>query len=214
MTKLMSIPLTAVIAVFMISCSSGPQKAAKETTSAEQAKPAFQPSYETGREALQKMYIAARSWAIDAKPYRLQSQPTKDADGHNGKSGIWQAGFASPSKREIKLFTWSGIQADGAPAPGINSRPADTYSPANTSTEIFDIAFLKIDSQQAFDVAQKHGGEALVKKTPDLPVYYSLDWYVRDNKLYWHVLYGENRTDPKLVVDVDATTGQFVRVEK
>jgi hypothetical protein len=193
-------------------CTSTPENS-ENKPGATAAKPAFQPSYETGRAALQKMYIAARGWSPDSKPYRLQSQATKDDNGQDGKAGIWQGGFASPSRREIKLYTWSGIDAEGAPEPGINSRAPDTYSPANTSTQIFDLAFLKKDSSDAFDVAQKHGGDKLTKKTPDMQIFYVLEWDGRKNQLYWRVLY-DSSNDPKLAVDVDASTGIFIRVER
>src|SRR3954451_17054921 len=86
----------AVVVLFgvLTGCNSSPQKPASEP-SAVQSKPAFQPTYYTGREAIQKMYIAARSWAPDAKPFRLESQPTKDSSGQDGKAGVWRAGFAS-----------------------------------------------------------------------------------------------------------------------
>jgi len=196
----------------MLGCNSSPQKSETQANSTA-AKPPFQPTYETGREALQRMYVAARGWSADARPYRLQSQPTKDANGQNAKAGVWQAGFASPAKREIKLYTWSGVQADDAPEPGINSRAPDTYSPANTSTQIFDIAFLKKDSTDAFEVAQKHGGDKQTKRTPDMQVFYVLEWDGRKNQLFWRVLYGSNN-DPKLAVDVDASTGAFIKVER
>ncbi len=205
-----SILLTALL-LALLGCSSEPPKPAEHK--AAEAKPAFQNTYITGREALQKMYIAARSWAVDTKPYHLESQPTKEANGQDGNAGIWQSGFASPSKREVKMFSWSGIKGDNAPEPGINSRPADTYNPANTYTQIFDIAFLKIDSTQALEEANKHNGDKLLKKSPETQVYYVLEWDGKKNKLFWRVLYGDNR-DPKLAVDVDASTGQFIKVER
>jgi hypothetical protein len=213
MKKALLLLSTGFIFSLIIGCSSEPQKPVAENKASE-PKPKLQSSCETGRAALQKMYIAARSWSADVKPYRLESQATKDSTGQDGKSGIWQAGFASPSKRELKLFSWSGLQGDDAPEPGVNSRPADTYNPANTSTQIFDIAFLKIDSPQAFEVAQKHGGEKITKKSPDTPVFYELQWDGRKNSVFWRVLYGELRNDPKLAVDVDASTGAFIKVEK
>ncbi len=206
--------VTALILLSIIGCSSGPQKPTEESKPAAEQKPAFQEEHYTGREALQKMYIAARSWSVDAKPYSLNSQPTKSANGQDGKSGIWQAGFASPSKRAVKVFSWSGIKADDAPEPGINSKPSDTYNPANTSTEIFDIAFLKKDSTDAIEVAQKHGGEKLLKKSSDMEVSYDLVWNGRENKLVWRVLYGPSASERKLAVDVDASTGEFIKVEK
>jgi hypothetical protein len=32
--------------------------------------------------------------------------------------------------------------------------------------------------------------------------------------LIWHVIYGPSREDAKLVVDVNASSGDFIRVEK
>jgi hypothetical protein len=163
---------------------------------------------------MQKMYISARSWTGDVKPFNLQSVATKDANGQDGKAGVWQCGFASPSRRGLKLFAWSGIKADDAPEPGVASRPEDTYNPANTSTQIFDMAFLKVDSDKAVEEANKHGGDKILKKDPSTKVFYLLDWNSRENKLAWHVLYGPERDNPKLRVAVDATTGGFIRVER
>ena len=76
------------------------------------------------------------------------------------------------------------------------------------------MAFLKIDSDKAFEVAQKHGGEKVLADAPDTPVSYLLDWNASGNNLVWHVIYGNSRNDAKLVVDLDASTGEFIRKEK
>ena len=46
------------------------------------------------------------------------------------------------------------------------------------------------------------------------PITYMLDWNRGENNLVWHVIYGPSRNDAKLVADVDATTGEFIRKEK
>ena len=120
-----------------------------------QPKPA---EFLTGRAAFQKIYIAARGWARDAQPYRLESMITDDSKGKDGKSGVWRASFGSPAQRGVKAYTWSG---EVSPDRGINPGTEDTYSPTNTSTLIFDVAFLKVDSDKALEVAQKHGGDKL-----------------------------------------------------
>ncbi|HWR15229.1 MAG TPA: hypothetical protein VN577_10390 [Terriglobales bacterium] len=208
---------TFAVALFcmliLAACSSEPQKPASENKAAE-PKAAFQPTYLTGREALQKMYIQARSWAADAKPYSLMSQATEGANGQDGKSGLWSAGFASPSRRGVKVYTWSGVQIDGAPEPGVGAKPEDTYNPSNTSTQIFDLGFLKVDSDKIAEEAKKNGGDKILKKTPDSNVFYNISFNPRENKLYWHVLYGPSRNEAKLRIAVDASTGSFIRVEK
>ncbi len=198
----------AVMGIALCGCTSSPQKPA------EQAKPAQKPAeLLTGRAAFQKVYIAARSWSPDARPFRLSSEPTKDASGTDGKAGVWRGSFASESRHAVKPFLWSGLNSPDAPERGISMGTEDTFNPSNTSTQPFDAGYFKTDSDKAFEVAQAHGGKKLLEKTSDLPISYDLDWNPAKNELMWHVLYGPG-TEPKLRVAVDATTGDFVRVEK
>ena len=198
----------------LVSCSSENKTG---TTAPEQpaARPAIkQPQYETGRTAFQRMFLAARLWAADVKPFRLQSQFTADAPTAEGKAGLWRASFASPSKRAMKMFVWSGLVGPDAPEPGVSFSAEDSWSPNNTSTQPFDIAFLKTDNDKAYEIAQKNGGEKLTKKDPKQPVTFLLAWDGTKNQLVWHVLYGDNPSEAKLRIAVDATSGEFLRVEK
>lgn len=180
-----------------------------------EAKPeAKGPELLTGRAAFQKVFIAARNYAADVKPFRIESTPTSDANGQDGKSAIWQASFASASRRGVKPFIWSGSDAPDAPSRGVSPGNEDTYNPSNASTQIFDVAFLKVDSDQAFTEAQKHGGDKLLEKTPATPVIYICDWNHNTNELIWHVIYGDSRDSAKLTVAINASTGAFIRVEK
>jgi hypothetical protein len=166
------------------------------------------------RSAFQKLYVAARGWNQDAKPYRLESTVTSDGNGQDGKWAVWRASFASAAQRSQKSYTWSGSAADGAPSRGVNPGTEDSYSATNASTLVFDMAFLKIDSDQAFATAQKHGGDKILEKEPTTPVFYVCDWNRNTNQLVWHVIYGTSRDGAKLTVAVDASTGEFIRVEK
>jgi hypothetical protein len=193
----------------LTACSSDSNKPA------EPAKPEVKgPELLTARSGFQKVYVAARSWNQDARPYRLESVVTSDGNGHDGKWAIWRAGFASAAARSAKTYTWSGSAADGAPSRGINFGIEDSYSATNSSTQIWDMAFLKIDSDQAEETAQKHGGDKVLEKAPDTPVTYVCDWNRNTNELVWHVIYGSGREGAKLVVSVNASTGEFIRVEK
>jgi hypothetical protein len=167
------------------------------------------PELVTGRTAFQKTFIAARGWNRDAQPYRIESLTTADGNGKDGKAALWKGSFASATRRATKSWTWSGSAAPDAPARGVNPGTEDGYSPTNSSTQVFDGAFLKIDSDQAFAGAQKHGGEKLLQQTPDTAVSYMCDWNHNTNELVWHVIYGN-----KLRVAVNASTGEFIRVEK
>jgi hypothetical protein len=197
----------ALMLSLLTGCTSEPTKPA------EPEKPKG-PELITARSGFQKTYVAARGWNQDARPYRLASIATSDGNGHDGKWAVWVGSFASPSMRSTKSFTWSGSTAEGAPSQGINPSSEDTYSTTNSSTQVWDPAFLKIDSDQAFETAQKHGGDKILEKSPDTPVTYVCDWNHNTNELIWHVIYGASRDNAKLTVSVNASTGEFIRMEK
>jgi uncharacterized lipoprotein YajG len=194
--------------VSLAGCNSKPQ-------SSQSAKPApKQAEYETGRVAFQKMYLSARGWAGDATPFRLQSQYTADAPVAEGKAGLWRASFASPGRHMMKMFIWSGLVGPEAPEQGVTFTTEDSWSSANTSTHPFSFEFLKIDSDKAFELAEKNGGSKLTKANPKQPVFFVLDWDNQKNMLIWHVIYGSSQDDAKLRIAVNASTGEFERIEK
>jgi uncharacterized lipoprotein YajG len=205
--------MACVALALLAGCSSN-----NPTENKNESKPAAKPApiaqYETGRSAFQKMYLSARMWAADVKPFRLQSQFTVDAPTSEGKAGLWRGSFASPSRHAIKLFVWSGLVGPDAPEQGISFSAEDSYNPSNSSTQVFDIGFLKVDSDKAYEVAQQHGGDKLTKKDPKQPVVFILDWNAQKSQLTWHVIYGTTSDDAKLRIAVNATSGEFLRVEK
>jgi hypothetical protein len=205
--RFLAVPAFLLCALFS-ACTSEPSKPAEN-------KPEVKgPELLTARSAFQKLYVAARGWNQDARPYRIESSVTSDSNGHDGKSAIWRGSFASAAMHSEKSYLWSGSAAEGAPERGVNPGPEDNYSPTNSSTQIFDMAFLKIDSDQALATAQQHGGDKLFEKDPATPVIYICDWNHNTNQLVWHVIYGTARDNAKLTVAVDASTGLFIRVEK
>jgi hypothetical protein len=191
----------------LAACNSAPHKPAEQPG----PKP---PETMSGRSGFYKVFIAARNYAADVKPFRIQSTPSPEANGQDGKSAIWTSSFASATQKGAKPFIWSGSNAADAPARGVSPGNEDVYNPSNASTQVFDPAFLKIDSDQALAVAQKHGGDRILEKDTATPVIYICDWNHNTNELIWHVIYGNDRDNAKLQVIVNASTGEFIRVEK
>jgi hypothetical protein len=197
--------LLAVTLTLTACTSSAPPKAVQPPKPAE---------YLSGREAFQMLYMAAHSIGADVEPYRMDSRYTKGSPSGEGKSGLWRADFASPSKKLSKTFSWSGLTGPDAPERGVSHGADDTYNPGNSTTHIFTPQFLKVDSDQALKVAQQHGGAKLTTADPGQPIFYMLDFDARKNQLVWHVIYGSIQYDAKLTVSVDATTGEFLHEEK
>jgi len=191
--------------LLLAACSSEPAKTVAPVVK--------EPEFIPGRTAFQKMYAAGRGWHADAQVFRVTSALTKDSKGHDGKSAVWQAWFASASARSSKPYTWCGTNASDVER-GISWGGEDSFSPTNTSTHTFDSAFLKADSDVAFQVAMKHGGAKLLEKDAEQPVMYLLEWNGQDNAPAWHVIFGESRTTYKLSVLVNASSGEYLRAEK
>ena len=122
--------IACIALLILAGCSPAPTTTSSSNESQSAAKPApKQAEYETGRVAFQKMYLSARGWAADATPFRLQSQFTPDAPTSDGKAGLWRASFASPAKRMMKMFVWSGLVGPDAPERGITFSAEDTWNP-------------------------------------------------------------------------------------
>lgn len=201
--KKISVFLLFALAILVLGCESEkPAPAAKPTTESQ-----------TGRLALQKMIPPAHLWASDAQPVSMKSTTGKDNLGHDGKPSFWQTVFVSPAKGQTETFSWSGLVGEGAPPKGVDHGIADSYSPSNRTMQPFDLNFLKVDSDKAFEVAQEHGGKQLLAKNPNQEVVYFLDWNGSENLLRWHVIYGSSANNAQLTVIVNASTGEFVHKE-
>ena len=164
---------------------------------------------QTGRFALQKMLPVARLWAADAKPIQLQSSPSSESTGQDGKSTYWRAVFGSASRGKSEPFSWSG----SPDSPGVDHGVEDTFNPNNRSTQPWDLAFLKVDTDKAFEVAQEHGGKELLSKEPKMQIMYFLGWNAGSSQLAWFVIYGGSTSNARLTVLVDASTGHYLRKE-
>ena len=198
--------------LLLIGCSSNPPSG-QQQKSAEPAKPAADANKaDTGRVAFQRLYVAARGWARDAMPVGLESQPTKEFPGKDGKAGVWRGTFGSASRQAMKPFTWSGVNADDAPPPGISPGSEDSFNANNTSTRPFDFNYLKVDSDKAYEIALAHGGKEFVAKNKDVEVRYTLSFDGRSNQLRWIVNMESTSAKARpLTVILDATSGNFLK---
>ncbi len=204
--------VAAVFAIAILALLAGCNSSTTNTPPAQpQPKP---PELLTGRAAFYKTFIAARNYAADVRPFRIESTPSSESNGQDGKSAIWRISYASATQHGVKPFFWSGSNAPDAPSRGVSPGNEDVYNPSNASTQVFDPAFLKVDTDQAFTEAQKHGGDKILEKDPSTPVIYICEWNHNTNQLVWHVIYGTSRETAKLTVTVDASSGAFIRVEK
>jgi hypothetical protein len=173
-----------------------------------------EPVLYTGQEALNRMLGLALKWSRDAQPARLESVPTADTTGQNGKSTVWRGFFASPSRRSTKTIVCSGSHRPDAPPLGVSAEGSEGAYNADAANLAFLPLLLKTDTDKAFEIAQLHGGENILKKNAQQPVIYVLLKDRKQNVPVWYVIYGTSETDRKGIGVINATTGAFVSAGK
>jgi hypothetical protein len=209
--------LSAVLAgvSLFVGCSSAPQpgggqQAASPASAPTQPKP---PALYTGKQAFGCVNGLAQRWASDVIPVRLESQINSEANGQDGKATVWKAAFISPSRKVIKYFTCSGSRLPDAPPYGPSTDNEEPYGP-DVPALGFQPLFLKIDSDQAYTVAQEHGGAALIKKNPGQVVKYFVLWNPKQRALYWYVMFGKDKDSAVGTGMVNALTGAYAGASK
>jgi hypothetical protein len=208
----MKVFVLALLAGLLLSgCSSNAPTGQQASPEPAKPKPEANQSA-TGRVAFQRMYVAARGWTRDAMPVGLESQPTSEFAGKDGKDGVWRGTFGSATRQAMKPFVWSGVNADDAPTPGINPGSEDSFNPNNTSTRPFDFNYLKVDSDKAYEIALAHGGKEFIARNKDAQVRYTLRFDGRSNQLRWIVsMESASAKAHPLTIVLDATSGTFLR---
>ena len=203
MLKLTPALLALPLALLLTACSEAP----KTEKAKEPAKPA-EPL--TGRQAFQRMFPAARGWATDAVPLRLRDIRLTQVTPQKGKSGAWEAVFVSPSEGKSRTYTYSVVEAEGNLHQGVFAGPVEGYSGGTRGpTFPFEIAAIKVDSDQAYDAAAEKSAD-YIKKYPDKPISYLLERNKKFPDLSWRVIWGESVSTSDYSVYVDATTGKYL----
>lgn len=162
----------------------------------------------TGRAAFQEMFSAARMWAPDAQPQSLESSNLDGVSTVDGKAPVWRGRFVSPGKREQRTYQYVSVHIPDGPDQGISKGREMSWD----GSEPFNVAFIKTDSDVAFQLAQKHGGARLLKAHKDYHVFYDLNRETLNlgHGVAWQISFGENRATAPLVVHVASDSGRFL----
>ena len=193
--------LPLILFLFLPACSDAPKTAEKK----ESAKPL---EALTGRQAFQQMYPQARGWAPDAQPLQIRSLNLAQVKGGEGKGGVWQVIFVSPSLGKAKTYTWSAVEAEGNLHQGVFGGVQEDYTPRGDASP-FLIAAIKVDSDEAYATAVKQSAE-YIQKNPNKPVMFLMELGKRFPDVTWRVIWGDSVGTSDYSVFVDGTTGKYL----
>jgi len=173
-----------------------------------------EPVLYTGQEAFNRMMGLAMKWSRDAQPARLESVPTTETTGQNGKSAVWRGFFTSPRRRSVKTIVCSGSRRPDAPPFGVSAEGNEGAYNSDAANLAFLPLLLKTDTDKAFEITLQHGGEAILKKNAQQPITYLLLKDRKQNVPVWYVIYGTSEKDRKGISVINATSGAFVSAGK
>ena len=202
-------PVACAVAVFIFLIAAGcsgttERKAAKEAT------PGPPPEPVTARFAFQRMSIQARVWAPDAQPLRLSSANLKEVTSASGKYPAWRGTFVSAQLKKARSFSYSVVDSPGNVREGVLRGPEETWSGPTGQAQPFPQEMLKIDSDEAYATAAKESREFL-KKNPDIPVHFLLEFTPRFPLPAWRVFWGQTLGSSQYTVFVDCTSGKYLQ---
>ena len=199
------------VALLTTGCSSTQNNTKESSAGKPESK---DPVFYTGQEAFNRMMGLAMKWSRDAQPARLESVPTTETTGQNGKSAIWRGYFASPSRRSTKTIVCSGSRRPDAPPFGVSAEGTEGAYNADAANLAFLPLLVKTDTDKAYEITRQHGGEAILKKNAQQPIMYLLLKDRKQNVPVWYVIYGTSEKDRKGIGVINATTGAFVSAGK
>jgi hypothetical protein len=204
------------VAILTAGCNSTQNNPNESTAEKPASAPAQrkEPVLYTGQEAFNRMMGLALKWSRDAQPARLESVPTTDTTGQNGKSTVWRGFFASPSRRSTKTIVCSGSRLPDAPPFGVSAEGSEGAYNADAANLAFLPLLVKTDTDTAFAITLQHGGAGILKKDAQQPVIYVLLKDRKQNVPVWYVIYGTSETNRKGIGVINATTGAFVSASK
>jgi hypothetical protein len=207
--RVVGMAVLLLIAIFIACGSSTPAPTSTQPSPAAKKEPALY----TGKSCLSQMASVAARWQPDALPIHMESHLNAESNGQEGKSTIWRAMFASASRGTSRTFTCSGSRLKEEPSIGVSASTEMASAPGIASS-MFQPYSLTVDSDRAFAIAKEHGGDALLKKDPQQPAIYTLDWDSKNKELVWGVVFGTSSADSKGFAVIDASTGKFLRAGK
>jgi hypothetical protein len=161
----------------------------------------------TGLHALYQMYTSARAWAQDLQILRYSSINIPEVQHQPGKAAAWQVVFVSEALAKSRTYTFSVYEASATLHRGIFPEASQSWS---GNGKPFLIGALKVDTDQAWETALKHGAD-YNSKNPKVPISWTLGMDRGVNPV-WRVIWGQSAGESSFSVLVDASTGDFIRI--
>jgi hypothetical protein len=164
----------------------------------------------TARFAFQRMYLQARGWAADAQPLRISDISLKEVASEAGKAAAWRVTFVSAQLGKSRSYSYSVVESPGNVYEGVLPGREESWSGSSGQARPFLHQMLKVDSDAAY-VAAANESKPYLKKNPNVPVHFLLEYTPRFPNPAWRVSWGETLGSSSHSVFVDGSTGRYLQ---
>ena len=199
-----------IVAVLALTACSGPvtttDLAKTEKDKAESSAP---PVPVTAKTAFYEMYKPAYAWANDMLPLTMEAKTLDAVKNEDGKAGMWQATFGSPSKKEFATFTYSVAAQPPDIRKGVTAADQVPWGGPTRDAMTFQSSEFSIDSDVAYKTAVEKAASFL-KEHPDIKLTrLSLGAAAHVGGPVWSFVWGDKKLG--FIQLVSATTGKALK---
>lgn len=201
-------PSVVTLALLLsLGCSkSAPPAATSSATPAASA--AAAPTVVAAKDPFWAMYKSAHNWSADVVAIRLSQRSLPGYKNEDGKAGMWEAAFGSPSLHQYRIYTYA--VADDPPSifKGVTAGLPNSWSGETRDAMGIDVSSFNTDSDAAFQAASAHAADWL-KRNPgkDLTAL-DLGQTFRFSGPVWYAQWGTKSGGYSVLVD--ATSGKVL----
>ena len=164
----------------------------------------------TALKAFYAVFANARSWSTDIQVLDVKSIDLDDKHRcKEGKCWAWSVMLISPSKRQMKMFTYSTIESQGNLHKGVFGNLEESWGGTRGQDKPYLMQALKKDSTDAYQTAVGKSAD-YIKKHPDMPITYEVTLTPKYPQPCYRVVWGESVATSSYSILVDSSTGGYV----
>jgi hypothetical protein len=208
MKTVFSLAVTAYAVLLFAGCNSSSNDATTQPPAAT-ASAATAPQIVTAKTAFWEMYKTAYAWSSDAEPLRITMKDVPGYKNENGKAGMWEAVFGSPSKGSYRTFSYAIADAPPSISKGVAAGLALPWGGATRDAMPIETSAFSVDSDAAFTAAATDAA-AILKGKSDLVV---TDFELGDTYKFstpvWYIVWGTKKAGYAAIVD--ASSGKVLK---
>ena len=207
--KQFTVSVTAGAVIFLAGCSQSTTTSSVGNPPATAPKAAEPVQVVAAKTAFWPMYTSARTWAPDVVLLRVTAKEVPGFKNEAGKAAMWEAVFASPSRHEYRVDSYSIATVPPYIHKGVTTGIRMPWGGATRDVMPVDLSMFTIDSDDAYKVAREEAADWL-KKNPDKQLSgFEIGNTYKLPSPVWYLVWGNKKAGYTALVD--ASSGKVLK---